>query len=398
MNKDRLLSALGVVLTLVLVISACKSAPPAVTKPEEPVAVAPVASVQPAPPVQSVQPEPVVVAKPVDEALTALRDKTEALRNEGLKYGLNAYRADDWSAAETVRAAATAAYGKDYDAAQASFTDAISRYQKIRKESFASIAAELEAAIKTVRAEAVRVGAPGYYPEQFSLADAAVDKAVSLRDADDLAGSYDIAQVALMRYKSLVLGIRAVELKTKADRNDFAKYDGTDYAQAGAKYDEATASYGTADAAALESVTSSVTLYESVNNAGFKVLAENLSAKVEDVRMLCDSIKAAKAAKVKYAEADTIYKAAYAYGAAGHWESAYNAGNDALDAFSSIYQDVLLRKNAADAAIASAKAKQDTSTGLALKADALAPLAPDATGYSEDIPTVEESAPTEETK
>lgn len=392
MKKTRLLFVSGILLMLALSISACKSTPPAEPEPVP----APVET--PAAPVAAVQAEPAAVAKPVDESLTALRDKMEALRAEGLKYGLDKYRAEEWAAAEAVRKTGLDAYGSDYDLAQKSFEDAIARYEAIRIDSFNSISAELEASIIEAREEAIRVGADAYYPEQFAMADAAADTALACKEKGDMSGAYDAGQIALMRYKTLQNGMRAVELRTKIERNDFAQYAQEDFDKADIKYAEACEAYGTADVAAFDASVEAVALFSSVNNAGFKVLSENLSYKVEDMKNLCDSIKAQKAAKADYAEALAIYNAAYAYGDESQWEEAYNSGNDALDAFSSIYQDVLLRRNAADAAIEAAKSKQEEGTDLALKADEIAPLPEDAEGYSEELPVVEETATMEESK
>jgi hypothetical protein len=384
MKKYRLLYVTGISLILVLAISACKSTPPAASTPPAEAA-APAASVQTA--------EPAAVSKPVDDALTALRDRMEALRTEGLKYGFDKLKSSDWAQAETSRSAGLDAYGKDYDTAKKSFEDAIARYEAIRPSSFATIGTELESAIAAARADAVRAGADSYYPDQFALADDAAAKAKELKDSGDLPGAYDAGQIALMRFHALQLGMRAVELKTNIAKNDFAQYDQENFDKAEAKYAEAGASYGTADAAAYESMTSSVAAYEAVNNAGYKVLCGELSTKVEDIRALCESIKASKAAKSEYATADAMYKAAHSYANDGKWESSYHAGTDALEAFSSVYQNVLLRRNAADAAMSSARDKQAASTELARKADVRIPLPEDATGYSEDLPVLEESLP-----
>ncbi|HNW92500.1 MAG TPA: hypothetical protein PKM88_06275, partial [bacterium] len=47
---------------------------------------------------------------------------------------------------------------------------------------------------------------------------------------------------------------------------------------------------------------------------------------------------------------DAMYKASHTYANDGKWEASYHAGTDALEAFSGVYQNVLLKRNAADAA------------------------------------------------
>lgn len=399
MRKNKIVVVMGCLMVLVFAISACKTAPKAVPAPAPVEEKAPVVAPAPAPvPPPAPAPAPVVTVKPVDDALTALRDKMEALRTEGLKYGFNTLKADDWAKAETSRKTGLDAYGKDYDLAKKSFEDAISQYERIRITSFAQIGTDLEAEIIKARNDAILAGAQDYYPEQFAMGDAAMEKADELRNAKDYPNAYDNGQIALLRFQSLQNAMAALDLKQKIEKNNFAQYDQEDYDNAEAKFLEAVQSYGTADAAALESVKSSVTLYAAVNNAGFKVWCQDLATKVNEVRSLCDSIKAQKAAKEDYAKAAAMYDAAYKYADADTWESAYYAGSDALDAFTTIYQDVSLRRNAADAAITAAKNRQAEGTDLARQADELSPLADDATGYSSELPVLEEPVAGEEAK
>lgn len=390
MKRNRYSVMACVVLTLAVLLSACKSTPAAEPVPEP----VPETPSQP----ESAPAVTVKQTKPVDQPLTDLRDKMEALRAEGLKYGLNTYKAAEWAEAEAVRSTGLAAYGTDYDVAQASFAKAIELYEAIKKTAFDSISIELEADIREAREEAIRVGASGYYPEQFAMADESADAALASKESGDAAAAYDAGQIALMRYRTLINGMTAVELRTKIERNGFEKYASEDFAKADAKYEEAASSYGIADAASYEASVEAVSLFEAVNNAGYKVLAEDLSYKVEDIRALCDSIKASKAAANEYDVAVAMYDAAHRYAGENRWEHAYNSGLDALDSFSDVYQGVLLKRNTADAAIAAAKNKQDESTSLAKRADELAPLPADAEGYSEDLPDVADDAAQEETK
>jgi hypothetical protein len=381
MRKNKIVVIMGFLMVLVFTISACKTTPKAAPAP----APAPVEEKAPVAP-------PATTVKPVDDALTALRDKMEALRAEGIKYGINTLKADEWAKAEATRAIGLEAYGKDYDLAKTSFEGAISQYESILKSSFDQISASLEAEILKAREDAIRAGAKDFYPEQFALGDDAMNQANDFRNKDDFPSAYDAGQIALMRFQSLQNAMAAIDLKQKIVKNDFAQYDQADFDNAGVKFDEAAQAYGTADAAALEAVKSSVALYTAVNNAGFKVWCQDQNTKVTDVKNLCDSIKAKNAAKNDYAKALATYDASQKYADAGNWESSYYAGADALDAFTAIYQDVSLRRNAADAAISAAKNRQAEGSELARQADERLPLADDATGYSTELPVVEESA------
>jgi hypothetical protein len=378
MRKFTLLFA-GSLALLAITISACKSTPPAT----ESAPAAPVAS-----PSANVV-APVAETKPVDDALTALRDRTEALRTEGLKYGLNTYKKDAWADAETSRNAGMDAYGKNYDLAKSSFEDAIAKYEKIRKDSFAELTPELDAAISKARESAIAAGCNSYYPEQFALADKQVSRVSELRDSGDVAGAYDAGQIALMRYQILIRAKEAVALRQKIEENNFSQYDQESFDIAEAKYAESASNYGTADPASLEAITESVARYKKVNNAGFKALSEPVIAKTDEIRTLCDSIKAKKSVSEPYAAASALYTGAASSAAAEDWESAYKGYSDASVAFSQVYEAASLKKNAADAAIAAAKAKQAASTDLAAKADQAAPLPENAEGYSADPYVIE---------
>ena len=378
MRKIKPLLYMGCALLFVSAFISCKTAPATTTTEAAPV-----------------QPK---VTKPVDADLTALRDKADALRNECLKYSLNTYNPNDWTLAEGARKAGLDAYGTDYDLSKKSFEDAIARYEKIRDASWALLAADLDKSIASAREKAVKAGADSYYPEQFALAGTAADEMRNLRTSGDNASSYDAAQKALLRYQFLLKGTEAVALKKKIEQNQFVQYAPDDFALAGTKYDEASSSYGTSDAAALESMAESVRLYGVVNNAGYKVWTQDMAAKADEVRGLCDSIKAQKTMKDAYGSAAVLYSTAAAAAAANSWEAAYNSYSASSVAFTDVYQTVSLKKNAADAAIAGAKAQQATSSDLAKKADSVAPLPEKAEGYSDEPFVIENNASGEEAK
>ena len=369
---------------LLMTVTACKTTPP--------VTPAPAVVEKPA---ETVVAPSIVETKPVDDALISLRDQMEAARNVCIKYKLDSYKADEWAVAEKTRDSGLASFGVNYEQAEKFFKEAISQYEAIQKDSFNQIVPELEASIVKARQEAIAAGAREYYPEQFALADDAVAQALALREAGKLSEAYDEGQIALMRYQVLLKGMQAIALKQKIDTNQFAQYAPDEAEMALSKYDEAALAYGNADAAALEAITECNRLAEIVVNAGYKAWSEGIVVKVDEIRTLCDSIKAEKSMKVPYAQAKDSYIKGSAFGQMDSWESAYTSYSDAAIAFTNIYQEVTLKRNMADVAIAAAKDQQASSADLALQADKLAPLPENAEGFSED-PIVIESANTPE--
>ena len=342
---------------------------------------APKATETNAPPSETVQ---TTGTKPVDDALAALRDRVEALRAECLKYHLDSYKSDEWALAEKSRSAGLAAYDTDYDAAKAAFEDAIARYEDIRKSSYEKIAAELDAALIAAREAAVNAGAQAYYPEQFALADSTAENSRALRAEGKDAEAYDAAQLALIRYQILTKAREAIALKAKVDENGFVQYGPEDYALADSKYGEALAAYGSADASALAAIDESCRLYAKVSNAGFRALSEPVMQKVAEIRGLCDAIKAKKTVSDAYGKAAVLHDGAAKSASQDSWEAAYNGYTAAAVAFTDVYQSATLKRNAAEAAMASAKQRQNESSEIARKADEVVPLPENAEGFSED--------------
>jgi len=375
------------VVLFVSLISACKSAPPAVPA-QEPAPAAPVVQAAPAP-------EPVAATKPVDQALTDLRDRTEALRTEGLKYGLDAYKSDRWAEAESARNAGIAAYGTDYDEAQSRFGTAIGLYESIRDESFKEIAGDLEKSLADARAAAVDAGAGAQYPEYIAQADAAAAAFRTSLDSADFPSAYDAGQIALMRYRTLERLLVALENQQKIDKNGFQTYDPDDYAVSVQKREEAASAYGTADAAAYEAALEAVNRGVLVLDAGFMAWSADARTRCDDTRMLCDSIRARKSMTGAYDDAVSQYLAAEAAGQGKKWEAAYASYSVAVESFSRVFEEATLKKNAADLAISNAKNRQAESTSLAARADELAPLPEDASGYSEEPMIIEPAATAE---
>lgn len=386
MNKRRILLAAGCTVLILFALISCKT-PPEADAPDEGDQTAVTEDLE---------------LKELDAALADLVDRMETLRASCTTYKLGSYYPEDWQKAEELRGAALAAVARvaktssdgkvtylsasDYTLATESCTQAIPMYEKILDGGIALLSRDMAAEMAREREAAIAAGARKFYPEQFNQAEEAEKKALQLYDADDVDGSYNEAQRALLRYKALQRAMEALSLKKTIDENDFARYDTDSYELAGTRFNDAVAAYGSEDAAALEAVESSVLLYRKVVNAGYKVLSVDMRDKAVQIRDLCDSIKASRSMKNEYSGALGTFVRADAFGKADEWESAYNGYSDAAVLFTDVYQQATLKKNAADAAIEAAKARQEYSSELAKKADEIAPLPEGAEGFSEEEP------------
>ena len=361
------IKSLAVLCAAGLLIAAvgCKSAPPAEPEPD------------PQPSLSQAD----TTDKPADAALDALRDKMEALRTENLRYGLDKVDPGAWQAAEASRQTGLDAYGKNYTQAEASFRDAISRYEALQAASMDKLVAEQDAELMAARQAALDVNAQAYYPEQFALADDTADRSRSSRLDGDLPQAYNLGTIAIMQYRTLIKGREAVELKNKIDRNAFTDIYPDDYKAAGIKYTESLTIYGTMHAESYSSMEEAVALFFKVKNEGFRIMSEDMAVRVGEIRALCDSIRAQRSMKTEYDAALARYQEGRASATANDFESAYVAWSDSAVQFTTVYQEVTLRRNAADLAIAAARSRQQASAELARKADEIAPLPEGTPGF-----------------
>lgn len=103
-----------------------------------------------------------------------------------------------------------------------------------------------------------------------------------------------------------------------------------------------------------------------------------------------DSLKADKAAKEGYAIATKALSDGDDAYAARNYEVAYNGFVEATKLFTEVYDDVFVRRAAADEAIRRAKQKVEASAAIAAEADEIAPLEEDgASAASEEVEVVQ---------
>lgn len=241
--------------------------------------------------------------------------------------------------------------------------------------------AQLEQDLLVARAEAVAAGASAYFPEELANADAKANSALEYKNAGDSEAALKEGKVALLQYQTLTNCLLALEYKEKIDKNDFYQYAPKESEAALEKYQEAISAYDKDAEKAFNASVETLRLAHYVNNEGFKVLANAEIKKTEDAKALCDSIKAQASAKEAYAIALAGYTTGTSLGKNNDWEAAFYSYERSTKQFVEIYQEVSLKRNAADVALAAAKAQQDKSKALALKADEIIPLPEGAEGF-----------------
>lgn len=241
--------------------------------------------------------------------------------------------------------------------------------------------AQLEKDLLAAREEAISAGASGYFPEELAKADAKASSATAYRDAENYENALKDGKEALFQYQTLTNCLLALEYKEKIEKYDFAQYAPNEADSALENYQEAIDFYSKDAERAFNASVEALRLARYINNEGFKVLANAEIKKTEDAKALCDSIKAQTSAKEAYAIAQAGYTTGTSLGKNNDWEAAFYSYERSTKQFVDIYQEVTLKRNAADIALAAAKAQQDKSKALALKADEVIPLPEGVEGF-----------------
>ncbi len=350
--------------------------------------------------------EPVLPEEEVDyAALDALKAEADALRDKGLSFNVADWFTEDWQEAEDAYNRGVEAYGVSYDESESAFQDAIAKYREIEAEAVVFIKDTWdsgEKALEEIKQAAEDAGARGYYPEQFAMAENVEAEARASYDAfnetaspEELSNAFEKGVDALNYYTMLKTGMDIRDLRRKIIENSFDSEFSEEYAFAEEKYSEAVSAFGVDNEKAVAASDEALAAYEYVCSAGFEVLAMQEKTRSDEMKELCDSIKASRSMAPEYNEASEIYATAVSLGDSGDWEASYKTYRDAALYFAEIYQNVLYKKNVAEEAMNAAKAKQDASTALALEADKIAPLPDDyEENEAEGAESVESSADT----
>ncbi|MDR1748406.1 MAG: hypothetical protein LBR47_05040 [Spirochaetaceae bacterium] len=348
---------------------------------------------EPAPPPEAPPPEP-----ESDTAYLEMQAAAEAARSRVLANGFDSAYPDEWIEAEEL-------YNQD---TAEGYTEAARRYDEIYRTAITDRNALLVEMVADARKAAIDAGAGVDFPEHLIFADS---KREEFNDLLGQSGSeeeaYEAGLNALVYYQALEKTASSFTLMRRIDSLGFAEYDPEDYNAALDCFIEAEylLEQGAEPEAILEFVTDGHELFMQVLNNGFGVLAEREQEKASAAKAESDSIRAGVILKDKYVAAQELYNQAAAYLGEGQNEDAWRLFEAASTAFANVYQEALIRRNAAQAAMDSANRKVEEVDYLADEADILAPL-PDDPEPEEDIPeeteriepeAVGESAPADET-
>ncbi|MDR2897871.1 MAG: hypothetical protein LBU99_03580 [Spirochaetaceae bacterium] len=370
-----------VCLFMLWVFTGCKSTPePEVPEPQPVETPAPV----PEPPPQEETPPPEPVP---DTAYLETQAAAEAARNRVLENGLDSVYPDEWAAAEEL-------YNQD---TTEGYTEAARLYDEMYRKALQEGNNRLAQAVTAARKAAVDAGAGVDFPEYLVFADS---KGKEFSDLLAQEGSEEEAHAAglkaLTYYQALEKTASSLPLMRSIESLGFVEYSPDEYYAAQDRFLEAEdmIEQEAEPDTVLAAVTEGHDLFVQVLNTGFGVLAAREREKTDMAKAESDSIRADIVLKDKYAAAQELYAQAVAALGEERNEDAWHLFEQDTSAFANIYQEALIRRNAAQAAMdAAARRIEDVNT-LADEADIIAPL-PEEEALPEDaeeIPTTENTA------
>ncbi len=341
----------------------CKTAPEP-TEPEPQPVETPAPEPEPTPP----QPPPPQPAEPgPDTAYLEAQAAAEAARSRVLANGFDSAYPDEWAQAEE-------SYNQD---TAEGYTEAARRYDELYRTAMQERNAQLAQSIADARKAAVDAGAGVDLPEYLAFADS------KLKEFNDLLGqsgseedAYEAGLDALAYYQALEKTASASALMRRIDSFGFAEYAPEDYNAALDRLTDAQNLFeqDAEPEAILEAVTEGHDLFARVLNNGFGVLAGKERAKADAAKAECGSIRAGVILKAPYAEAQNLYDQGVTALGEEQNEEAWKLFETAASAFANVYQEALIRRNAAQAAMDAAARKVEEVDSLADEADILAPL------------------------
>lgn len=247
-------------------------------------------------------------------------------------------------------------------------------------------AADLQRQMQGARKDAEAAGAMDHFPELFAQAVESYQAAQGLLADGDVEAALAEGREALLLLEILGNLANALNLKETILEYGFDDEEPEAFADAEAKYADALAGFAAGKSGADELSRQPLDAYQSVLSSGFARIAEEERARAIEAKALCDSIKAERSMQAEYHAADGLFADAAQSGVRGAWEAACKGYRDAAAIFAEAYQNALYKKEAAEDAMRTARARQEASRELGIEADKTAPL-PDEDGAQPQLPS-----------
>ena len=228
--------------------------------------------------------------------------------------------------------------------------------------------------VELARQAAIESGAEKNAPEQFNAAEAVFNLLKATPEDNKNALAYADLQ---KRYQALAEYSSAVDAKNRIDELDFSSFDKKSYDEGCASlesFNELSKATDVLGSSMLEKASAASSQFKNVLHAGFKVKAKESRSNAFVAKKNADGVKAGVAAKEAYSNAVQEFRAGDSSYAMQNPESAYNHYLESEKQFTSLYEDVSAKREAAAKAMEEAIAKVAESQNYALSADSELPL------------------------
>ncbi len=347
-------------LAVIALLASCATKPPAAPEPEPQI-------VTPAQP----EPAPVPKAPEINRGeLDELHNRVVALRKDAFELGLKDSMAEEYAAAEAKYVAGkTALDADDRPKAKAELSAAEPLFADLVAKGGKMVALQRQKDAGAARGRAVKADSAIYSPDSLALSDSQLAKADALLAAGDSKAAIAAYAAATSAFDAVERRSTAVMVRDKVDAVDYGKLDAGNYELAGQKLDAVEGLITVDPGKAYDSAAEAVLRYNLVMAKGWELTAGGKREDAEQYKSDSEDIKAQVAVKDDYAEAKSVWDVGVSVFDSGDHEAATVLFAQAEELFYAVYQKTLSKKEAADAAIRDATAKNEESAGIAESGD-----------------------------
>jgi hypothetical protein len=235
----------------------------------------------------------------------------------------------------------------------------------------------LEKSVLEARNNAIAAGAQLYFPDELGVIDvAAIETQTVYKEGGSPEDFNKKATDLLYMYKAIEQACFAAADWEKINGFDFAQYNTEAYESGNQSSEKVREMFksGSSGKEIYDEVLNAVNSYDSVLYSAYLVKANEEKTAVTTIKNKADEIKASVSEKANYQNAVVFYTQAESDLVADKPEVAYSNFVKSHTMFREIYDRVFEKRQAAEEAIARAKARTQESDTIALSADEVAPL------------------------
>lgn len=271
----------------------------------------------------------------------------------------------------------TPATGAVTDAAgESAGAEAADREGEAQAAELAAQTSRLMEELAAARGEAEAAGAADLFPDAFAKTSSDYEALLQARQENPETDHRDQIESLRDSYLAMARLAEAQQMRERIVSAGLQDYDASalqrgDQALAQAQSLQAA---GASDSRLLEQATVAYESYFSILSANYVSLCETQRASALAAKEKADSIKSAMAAKDDYDVASSALSGAESAHGRKDYAVAYDGYVEATGLFSAVYDEVFVKRAAAEEAIRRARQKVDATAEIAAEADEIAPL------------------------